>query len=98
MSFSNVFKRMGKTRVRVTFFIEVQTLVISSISGLDEGDDLNILFERGDKSVSSAAKTMSANRDDDLTATFNEILKLDCTLYRDSNGVFQVVDYVDYID
>ena len=47
MPFSDVFKRMGKTRVRVTFFIEVKTLVISSISGLDNGDDLNVLFDMG---------------------------------------------------
>ena len=90
MPFSDVFKRMGKTRVRVTFFIEVKTLLISSISGLDSGDDLNILFERGDKSVSSSPKTLESHEDDDLTTTFNEILKLDATLYRDANGIFQV--------
>ena len=81
---------MGKTRVRVTFFIEVKTLVISSISGLDSGDDLNILFERGDKSVSSSPKTLNNLEEDDLTATFNEILKLDATVYKDGHGIFQV--------
>lgn len=91
MSFANVFKRMGKTRVRVSFFIEIQTLVISSQTGLDDGDDISVIFERGDKSVSSASKTLSSLRNDNLTATFTEILKLDATLYKDGHGVFQVI-------
>ena len=91
MPFGDVFKRMGKTRTRVTFFIEVQTLVISTISGLDSGDDLNVLFERGDKSVSTAPKTLTSTRkDDNLTANFSEILRLDATMYKDSHGNFQV--------
>ena len=90
MSFANVFKRMGKTRVRVSFFIEVQSLVISSQTGLDDGDEITVLFERGDKSVSSASKTLSSLRNLDHTANFSEILKLDATLYKDSHGNFQV--------
>lgn len=96
MPFGDVFKRMGKTRTKVTFFIEVQTLVITPISGLDSGDDLNVLFERGDKSVSSAPKTLTESRKDkNLTADFSEILRLDATMYKDSHGVFQVIDCSD---
>lgn len=91
MPFGDVFKRMGKTRVKVTFFVEVQTLVITAISGLDSGDDLNVLFERGDKSVSSGPKTLTeSKKDKNLTANFSEILRLDATLYKDSHGIFQV--------
>jgi hypothetical protein len=96
MPFGDVFKRMGKTRTKVTFFIEVQTLVITSISGLDSGDDLNVLFERGDKSVSTAPKTLTeSKKDKNLTANFSEILRLDATMYKDSHGNFQVTDRSD---
>lgn len=91
MPFTDVFKRMGKTRVRVTFFVEVRTLSITPISGLDSGDDLNVLFERGDKSVSTSPKTLSLSKKDSLTANFSEILRLDATLYKDSSGNYQVV-------
>jgi hypothetical protein len=93
MPFGDVFKRMGKTRTKVTFFIEVQTLVITPISGLDSGDDLNVLFERGDKSVSTAPKTLTeSKKEKNLTANFSEILRLDATMYKDSHGHFQVID------
>ena len=92
MPFSSVFKRIGKVRTRVTFFIEVQTLVISSMTGLESGDDLSVLFERGDKSTSTSPKTMASGKNGNLTTTFSEILRLDATLYKDSHGVYQVLD------
>lgn len=90
MSITNVFKRIGKNKVHVTFFIEVQKLNITSIAGLDEGDEVNILFERGDKGVHSGSRKLSEDKEGDLYTTFNEVLKLDATMYCDYNGVFQV--------
>ena len=88
MSFTNAFKRMGKQRCRITFTIRVQSLSISSTESLHVEDEVNVLFERGEKSVSTGAMSLSVRNGGMLTTTFNQTLTLDATMWRDNNGVY----------
>ena len=88
MSITNAFKRLGKTRCRITFTIRVQSLSISSTESLHVEDEVNVLFERGEKSVSTGAMSLSIRNGGMLTTTFNQTLTLDATMWRDHNGVY----------
>jgi hypothetical protein len=89
MSVTNLFKRIGKSKENVVFYIEIKTFNTTSIDGLDEGDEINILFERGDKHVCTKTKTVTEKKNGNFAVTFSEVLELNATLYQNSNGLYQ---------
>ena len=65
--------------------------MLSTANGLKYGDDVSVLFERGDKSVSTCASALvQGKKNGILTTNFNETLQLTATMFKDGNGVFQV--------
>jgi N-terminal C2 in EEIG1 and EHBP1 proteins len=70
-------------------YVEVKSLLISDKTGLSDEDEVNVLFERGEKAVSTGAHALTQKKDSILSAVFNETLQLDATMYRDSQGTYQ---------
>ena len=66
-------------------------MVLPLIRGVDKGDYVKILFERGSKVEETREVIISdVSSVGDMTVDFDQLLALDVTLYQDSHAKYMV--------
>lgn len=91
MAFS-ILKRVGTQSLKCSFTFTVKNIFLPEIRGLNVGDSVHVIFERGNKSVRTDDCVMEKKEQKNKTTMvveINQALTLDVTLYRDANDHIQ---------
>ena len=75
--------------------VVVKELLLPLIRGVDKGDYLRVVFERGQHvAETKEIQIKELDSDGNTTIVFNQHISLDVTLYKDSSGHFQVSPFI----